>query len=159
MIRKMVGQCLFMVNINSLSICILEAWIALDEVAMIALKILFIKLFEFMHFNLYGFVHIGIIILVKQNLADYLQFAMFISRQISVDTNDKCRLKDFPLFRQWDYLIKQPLWNLTFPTRHPRVFEWTVDGSWKRCLFAPQDSWNEDGGSNFFSDDLDLPDE
>ncbi|KAL9334257.1 hypothetical protein Peur_074396 [Populus x canadensis] len=63
------------------------------------------------------------------------------------------------LRRQWDYLIKQPLWNLTFPTRHPRVFEWTADGSWKRCLFSPQDSWNEDGGSNFFSDDLDLPDE
>lgn len=49
------------------------------------------------------------------------------------------------LRRQWDYLIKQPLWNLTFPTRHPRVFEWTADGSWKRCLFSPQDSWNEDG--------------
>ncbi|KAL9371762.1 hypothetical protein Peur_036902 [Populus x canadensis] len=63
------------------------------------------------------------------------------------------------LRRQWDYLIKQPRWNLTFPTRHPRVFEWTADGSWKRCLFSPQDSWNEDGGSNFFSDDLDLPDE
>jgi len=50
MIRKMVGQFLFIVNINSLSICILEAWIALDEVAMIALKVLFIKLFEFIAF-------------------------------------------------------------------------------------------------------------
>ncbi|KAJ6309763.1 hypothetical protein OIU76_014657 [Salix suchowensis] len=49
------------------------------------------------------------------------------------------------LRRQWDYLTKQPLWNLTFPMRHPRVFEWTADGSWKRCLFSPQDSWNEDG--------------
>lgn len=54
------------------------------------------------------------------------------------------------LRRQWDYLIKQPLWNLTFPTRHPRVFEWTADGSWKRCLFSPQDSWNEDGAQTSF---------
>ncbi|CAK7331775.1 unnamed protein product [Dovyalis caffra] len=47
------------------------------------------------------------------------------------------------LRRQWDYLIKKPDWNLTFPLRRPRVFEWTTDGSWKRCLFSPQGSWNE----------------
>ncbi|XP_011042001.1 PREDICTED: protein N-terminal asparagine amidohydrolase isoform X1 [Populus euphratica] len=54
------------------------------------------------------------------------------------------------LRRQWDYLIKQPHWNLTFPTRLPRVFEWTADGSWKRCLFSPQDSWDEDGAQTSF---------
>ncbi|KAI3444946.1 hypothetical protein Pfo_001611 [Paulownia fortunei] len=32
--------------------------------------------------------------------------------------------------RKWDYLIRQPDWRETFPSKHPRVFQRTADGTW-----------------------------
>ncbi|XP_065872149.1 protein N-terminal asparagine amidohydrolase isoform X1 [Euphorbia lathyris] len=40
--------------------------------------------------------------------------------------------------RQWDYLIKHPEWQYTFPMRQPRIFERTA-GGWKRCSVSPDD--------------------
>ncbi|KDP20390.1 hypothetical protein JCGZ_05273 [Jatropha curcas] len=41
--------------------------------------------------------------------------------------------------RIWDYLIKHPDWQYTFPMRQPRIFERTADGGWKRLLLSPDD--------------------
>ncbi|XP_050235124.1 protein N-terminal asparagine amidohydrolase isoform X3 [Mercurialis annua] len=41
--------------------------------------------------------------------------------------------------RQWDYLIKHPDWQYTFPKRQPRIFERSCDGVWKRLLPSTQD--------------------
>jgi protein N-terminal asparagine amidohydrolase len=35
--------------------------------------------------------------------------------------------------RKWEYLIKYPEWEKSFPQKKPRVFERTADGSWKKC--------------------------
>ncbi|KAM7265151.1 hypothetical protein ACFE04_002834 [Oxalis oulophora] len=35
--------------------------------------------------------------------------------------------------RKWDYLIKHPDWEESFPQKLPRVFERTPSGGWKRC--------------------------
>ncbi|KFK37247.1 hypothetical protein AALP_AA4G233100 [Arabis alpina] len=40
--------------------------------------------------------------------------------------------------RIWEYLLKYPDWNRTFPRRQPRFFERTANGNWKKWLiFSP----------------------
>lgn len=34
--------------------------------------------------------------------------------------------------RMWDYLIRHPSWRETFPSKEPRVFQRTADGTWSR---------------------------
>ncbi|XP_043816725.1 protein N-terminal asparagine amidohydrolase isoform X2 [Manihot esculenta] len=45
--------------------------------------------------------------------------------------------------RLWEYIIKHPDWQYTFPLRQPRIFKRTADGGWKRCLLTTGDSSQE----------------
>ncbi|XP_021686642.1 protein N-terminal asparagine amidohydrolase isoform X2 [Hevea brasiliensis] len=45
--------------------------------------------------------------------------------------------------RQWEYIIKHPDWQYTFPLRQPRIFKRTADGGWKSCLPTSEDSSQE----------------
>nr|GMC99498.1 protein N-terminal asparagine amidohydrolase [Ipomoea batatas] len=42
--------------------------------------------------------------------------------------------------RQWEYVLEHPDWRETFPSKQPRIFERTVDGSWVGHPVRPRGS-------------------